>query len=329
MRWIIPVLMLSIACDDGGTAAPLTSDATVSADAAALDAALLDAAPPDLSVDAQVDAAPPPPQPTDYCEATVDVFCPFYLRCGRMAVPDVETCRAVFLENCNAVYEPVYAALADAGQLALDPAAIARCGAHLDQVECSAQIFDLDGPCGDIWTGQAPADAPCGPGIESFVCAPGAACVLGLDFCGVCEAAGEIGAACVDEVRCVANARCVEGTCRARALPGAACGEAGCVLGARCVDGICAGPARAAVGESCANRERCPYKAECVGGVCVEAGRIGAPCDAMTPCASGACDGGVCVAPNPPGAPCEGGATCQGGICDGTCQPIPGQCFSQ
>lgn len=320
-------LLMFWACDDGASTAPTMItplvDATVDPDAA------LDPAPPDA---APLDAAPPDaalPGPTDYCEATVDLFCPFYVRCGRMAVPDIETCRGVFLENCNAVYEPVYAALADAGLLALDPAGIAACADHLAAVECSAQIFDLDGPCAGIWTGQADIGAPCGPGIDSFVCAPGSTCVVGLDFCGICEAAVPVGADCAD-ARCGPEARCIEDICVARGLPGAPCGEAGCVLGSRCVDDVCAAPARAVVGASCANRERCPYKAACVGGVCVEAGRIGDPCAADRPCASGACVAGQCAAPDGPGAACTSGATCVGGICaEGTCAPIPGACFAQ
>jgi hypothetical protein len=228
------------------------------------------------------------------------------------------------------VYEPVYAGLADAGLLALDPAGIERCAAHLEAVECDAQIFDLDGPCGGIWVGQAESGAACAPGIESFVCAPGNDCVLGLDFCGTCEPTVALGAACGEDERCPQTARCVNGTCVARALPGMPCGETGCALGARCVGDVCVGPARAAVGESCANRERCPYRTECVGGRCVEAGVLGTACDTTRPCASGACVGGVCVAPDPAGAACENGSTCIGGVCDaGRCAALPGMCFDE
>ena len=47
----------------------------------------------------------------DYCESIVDFFCPFYLRCGRIAESDLASCRQTFLETCNAVYEPRYVAL--------------------------------------------------------------------------------------------------------------------------------------------------------------------------------------------------------------------------
>ena len=328
MRWISALsLVLLSACDDGGSqpAPPTDAAPTLDGDARS-DAALDRGVALDLGLDQSVDAAPP--ASTDYCEATVDLFCPFYLRCGRMAVPDVDTCRAVFLENCNAVYEPVYVALAEAGLLALDPAAISACADHLSSVECAEQIFDLDGPCGGMWRGQGLTDAPCGPGIESFVCARGNTCVLSLDFCGACEASVAVGADCT-EARCGPQARCVDDVCVARALPGAPCGEAGCVLGARCVDDICAGPVRAVVGASCAGGERCPYKSECVGGTCVEAGRIGEPCDARQPCASGACVEGECAAPAAPGSACERGAECVGGICAGTCAAIPGACFDR
>lgn len=339
MRNLTALCLLSLlACDDGGTAdnvdlaaAPDARTDAAAMDAAPSDAALSDAA-PDAALDAAVDAMPDAGTltPSDYCEATADIFCPFYERCDRMAVPADSTCRAVFLENCNAVYEPIYAGLADAGLLALDPAGIERCAAHLEQVACAAQIFDLDGPCAGIWVGQAPGGAACAPGIESFVCAPGNDCVIGLDFCGTCEPAAGVGAACDDDTRCTQSARCVDGMCQARVLPGMPCGEAGCVIGTRCVDEVCVGPARAGIGESCANRERCPYRSACVGGVCVGAGLLGDACDATTPCASGACVDGRCVAPTGPGTPCERGSTCVGGVCDaGRCAAIPGMCFER
>ena len=49
--------------------------------------------------------------PTNYCETTVDMFCSFYLRCGRIAADSSEDCRQVFLETCNERFEPIYVSL--------------------------------------------------------------------------------------------------------------------------------------------------------------------------------------------------------------------------
>ena len=109
----------------------------------------------------------------DYCEAIEPFFCDFYVRCGRMAVADVASCKDAFLTSCNAVFEPRYVELEAAGLLALDLDGIAACEAHLETVACDQQIQELDGPCGTMWVGQQPAGASCGLDVEFFVCAPG------------------------------------------------------------------------------------------------------------------------------------------------------------
>jgi hypothetical protein len=332
MRTLIVMLSLLVACDDSPTSAPADTGLDGLLDAAPLDAAPLDATPLDATpLDATpLDAAVPDAAPTasDYCEATADVFCPYYLRCGRMAVPDLDACRATFLSNCNGVYEPVYSALAEADLLRLSGEGIAACAAHLEDVACDQQIFDLDGPCGGMWIGQSPVGGSCAPGIESFVCAPGSTCVLGLDFCGTCAPVVPAGADCA-EARCAATARCVDDRCVARALPGEPCEPAGCVAGARCVDDLCAPPARAAVGEACDRSRACPYRAACVDGACVVAALIGEPCGAR-PCAGGVCVDGQCAAPGGEGTPCDRGAACIGQLCvEGACSAIPGPCFTR
>ncbi|MCA9513841.1 MAG: hypothetical protein KC635_02760, partial [Myxococcales bacterium] len=240
---------------------------------------------------------------TDYCEAAVDVFCPYYLRCGRMAVPDLATCREVFAETCEARYEPVYAALADLGLLRLSRGGLDRCATHLETVACEAQMNDLDLGCSGVWVGQREAGAACGLGIESFVCAPATACVLGLDFCGTCEPAAAVGETCGDDARCAPTASCADGACVARGLPGDACGgdaDPPCVTGASCAAGACAGPTIVAVGDTCDQTHRCPYFSACVGGTCRQAVRLGAACSATAPCGAGTCDArGLCVADDP------------------------------
>ena len=281
-----------------------------------------------IEVEAEV-ALPDELDARSYCEATVDLFCPYYLRCGRMAVPDIETCRVVFLESCNARYEPAYAALADRGELVLSRAGIERCGAHLETVACEQQIFDLDGGCEQVWRGQVAAGGACGLGIESFICEADAVCVIGLDFCGDCKPLVAAGAACDFEHRCPGDGDCVDGGCVARVAVGSACDEAtSCVLGASCLDGVCTAPTIVGVGERCDQVKRCPYKSACVSGTCREAALLGEPCG-LGGCASGACEGGVCVALLDPGAACTGSATCRSGRCsEGQCSALTSGCIS-
>jgi hypothetical protein len=265
---------------------------------------------------------------SDYCELTVDVFCPYYLRCGRMAAADLAACRAIFLESCSARYEPIYQALAERGALALSRAGLLRCRAHLETVACEAQIFDLDGGCDALWRGQVPAGGGCAPGIESFVCDGASTCVIGLDLCGRCVALAAPGQACDAEHRCDSDALCDEGVCVARAAVGAACDPATrCVLGADCEAATCQGPTIVAVGAACDQARRCPYRAACAGGRCVETALLGEACGAAG-CASGACADGTCVPWRAPGAPCEDSAACLSGRCvQGACAGLVSPCL--
>lgn len=262
---------------------------------------------------------------SSYCERTVDLFCPYYLRCGRMAVDDLETCRAVFLETCNARYEPLYAALVERGALSLSAAGIARCAEHLEVVACEQQIFDLDGGCDAVWVGRVVAGGACGTGIESFVCDPATTCVLGLTLCGTC--APLTGGACDVAHRCPDSAVCKDGTCRERPRVGEPCtGEVACVLGADCADEVCVGPSIVALGDACDAARRCPYRSTCVGGRCAEMALLGEPCGAAG-CASGVCEGGVCVPLADPAEGCERHAQCRSGRCEaGQCTALSATC---
>jgi hypothetical protein len=233
-----------------------------------------------------------------YCEAMADAYCGFYLRCGRMAVADEATCLTVFVEVCNAVYEPQYRALVDRGLLTLAPDGVAACQDHLEAVACALQPGDLDGPCGGMWRGLAPVGSACSYGVESLVCDAASTCVLGLDFCGTCEPAVAVGEGCGGGgPRCHDTAACVDGVCVARARPTDPCSATQpCGVGASCVDGGCVAPAVVGVGAACDQTHRCQYKAACVAGTCVATALLGEACAAERPCADGACDGGVCVA---------------------------------
>ncbi|MEW5849433.1 MAG: EB domain-containing protein [Myxococcota bacterium] len=278
------------------------------------------------------DAGAPDAGPTGaagYCERTVEMFCGFYLRCGRMAVDSLEECRAVFRETCNGRYEPRYVMLEEASLLTLSPSGIMACEAHLATVSCEQQIRDLDGPCQGLWVGTQPAGAPCGFDVESLVCAPGTACVLSLTLCGTCRTAAEPGQACGGEITCGADSSCEGGTCVRRALPGETCanGER-CVVGATCTEGVCRGPSYVGVGESCNQTARCAYKSVCTQGTCREAALVDEDCGNGTACASGYCRSGVCAALLPVGETCTGPDQCASASCvEGTCAPIPGVCF--
>ncbi|MDX9723995.1 MAG: hypothetical protein RBU37_24810, partial [Myxococcota bacterium] len=280
--------------------------------------------------DADEEELEPPPYlaAAEYCEASVDFFCDYYLRCARMAVDSVEACRAAFLETCNQRYEPHYVVLESLGALRLSRAGLEQCQAHLAQVECAQQRFDLDGGCGQMWEGQRGEDAACAPGIESFVCDGQHSCVLSLDFCGSCKPAGGIGEPCAGGTRCRPEATCVEGECVARPLPGEACSaELPCLSGSRCVDELCEGFAVVAVGESCDQLRRCPYLSECVGGVCRGSALLGESCSSTVPCASGYCGAGQCQ-PLVSEGECSASGQCVSGLClEGQCSSLPGACF--
>ncbi len=268
---------------------------------------------------------------SNYCELTVEMFCGYYMRCGRIVAADMDECRATFTETCNGVYEPFYAGYAEAGALELSADGITACEAHLESVACEDQIFDLDGGCAGMWRGLQGQDEACAPGIGSFVCGEGTACVLGTNFCGTCEGGAAPGEACVPgEVRCEGGAQCLDGVCAARPTAGQACTDEGarCAPGASCQDGVCRGADIVAVGEACDQGRRCPYRADCIDGACVMAGLIGDDC-AGRGCASGYCDGTTCQALRDPFKGCSENRECVSGSCtDGFCAPTVSECLA-
>ncbi|MEE2643325.1 MAG: hypothetical protein VYD19_00195 [Myxococcota bacterium] len=273
---------------------------------------------------------------SQYCEQSVALFCPFYLRCGKIVAEDLATCRSTFLEAGNAVYEPRYIALEEAGLLELSKAGEVweQCATHLETVACEVQVFDLDGPCAQLWRGLQPIGGTCGVGIESFVCQPESACRLNLNFCGRCEAALPLDAPCAqggEETRCGSDAICDArtGRCVPRGFVGDLCdSREACRVGLSCREGRCVGPTTSRVGEACGQGLRCPYRSECIAGLCIESSLLGEPCGTERGCASGWCDGARCQAFSPVGAPCARGDRCTSGRCDGgRCAPLLSACF--
>ncbi len=285
---------------------------------------------PDVSEDAGVvdeDAVPA----SEYCESIVDFFCPYYLRCGRMAADSADECRGVFLEACNARFEPSYVSLESASLLVLSREGLDGCEEHLSDVACEEQLLDLDGPCALMWRGSQQTGEECGFDIESFVCAPGTACTLDVTFCGVCETVAADGARCdVAGVTCARESTCEDDECTPRKRVGESCaaGER-CLLGALCADLTCQGPSYVSVGEACDFENRCPFRSECVNGACVLAVGQGDACNEGAPCDSGGfCEGGVCVELIVQGGACNRDAQCQTGVCaEGVCTVLPGVCF--
>ncbi len=267
---------------------------------------------------------------SEYCESVAAFFCEFYMRCGRMVAEDASECRRVFDETCNARYEPRYVDLERAKLLALSRAGVETCAAHLASVDCTEQPSDLGGPCAAMWQGMAPAGAPCGLDVESFVCAPGTTCILGLDFCGTCEAAAPRGGACEPGgARCGTEDACVDGKCVARALPGQACDETKpCITGASCTEGTCASATIVDEGAACDAKNRCAYRSYCEAGKCVRASLLGEPCTSTRACASGRCEGGECVALRAEGEACGAANECTSAQCvSGKCTALPSACF--
>lgn len=265
---------------------------------------------PDVSPsDAAIDSAAPL-KAVDYCEATAGFFCDYYLRCERIVAATVEECRATFLETCNARYEPRYVDLETAGLLSLSTSGVEACKKHLATVACAQQINDLMGPCAEMWVGTRPAGSACGLDVESFVCAPGNTCTIGLDLCGKCEAA----------------------SATVRRQVGEPCSSTEpCVVGASCTGGACVAPTIVNEGDACDASHRCPYRSACSGGHCVRAALLGEDCAGRT-CASGRCvtegASSVCRPLLDPGATCTNALDCHSGSCvKGTCKPLPDACI--
>lgn len=268
---------------------------------------------------------------SDYCEAIEPFFCDFYLRCGRMDVATVVACKAAFLTKCNAVYEPRYVGLEAAGLLALDLDGLSACKQHLATVACGVQTQELAGPCATMWRGTQAAGETCGFDVESFVCASGNECVLGLDLCGDCRAVVAIGASCTPGTdTCGAEGFCAEGMCRARVSNGQLCSAADrCVTGSSCDAGTCTGPRYVTRGQACDQRHRCPYLTVCTNGTCQATAAVGEPCTNDGVCELGFCDGGTCAVPRAVHQPCARALACNSGLCDGsTCQARPSACIA-
>jgi hypothetical protein len=278
------------------------------------------------------DATPSTPiGASDYCETIEPFFCAFYVRCGRMDIESAAACKAPFLASCNAVFEPRYIDLEAAGLLGLDADGIEQCKDHLETVACDQQIQELSGPCANMWRGTQAVGGSCGLDVESFVCAPDSACVLGLDFCGDCRPLVEVGNACVPGTdTCGDDAFCDGNICQARKRNGDACGSGDrCLTGSACTNAVCTPPSFVGNGETCDARHRCPYLTACIAGTCQPTGSTGDTCTSDGTCELGYCNAnGLCEAPGANGAACDRASQCSSGLCDGTtCQARPSACI--
>jgi hypothetical protein len=347
--WVL-LGLLACGASTGGDKTPagtddpdvVVSDSDVSDDEAAPDPDPTDVSdatdvtdPTDLT-DPLPDAVPVDVPADGYCEHMAETYCGFYLRCGRHVAEDLASCQAQFLETCNAVYEPHYVALADAGQLALSPEGVAGCINHLRAVACDDQPEDLDGPCGEMWVGQQEVGSACGLGIESMVCDDASTCVLGLDLCGTCQSVVPAGAPCFDGDRCPHDHTCMDdaGTpeeidvCTPRGRPGDRCSDnRPCALGLSCDRRVCTARPVVGLGQPCGAEASCAYGSACVGSVCSLQVDLGASCDATRPCRSGTCASGVCEALRDGGEACSSPWQCLSGSCDVVCAELPGECF--
>lgn len=292
----------------------------------------LDAGPSDGEDAGLPDAGAAAPTASGYCAASADFFCAYYLRCGRMVAADLAECRAVFLESCTERYQSRYVDLETAGLLTLSASGLEACRAHLETVACAQQLTDLMGPCGAVWVGTQPAGAACGLDVQSFTCAPGTNCVLGLNFCGTCKPASPAGGPCGDGGTCTAEAACVNGTCVTRRQVGESCSASEpCVVGAGCQGGFCVGPLIVKENDLCDATHRCPYRSTCLASRCVRSALLGQSC-ADRACASGRCvtegTAKVCRPFLESGAACTTASECRSASCVmNVCRPLPDACF--
>lgn len=294
----------------------------------------LSACPPDVNVGPAPNTDPKVLTASDYCESIAPLFCPFYVRCGRMAVDDVDACLAVFAEACEPTFEARFLPLADAGLLSLSAEGLDTCAASLETVACDEQFFELEGDCLGIWEGHVEAGGACGLDAENFVCAPGTTCTLDLSFCGECRTVLALGDVCrvpdgsEDTIAGACGPAAVCGdddVCVGRPVVNEACGAETppCALPARCGDdGLCHHPEIVGVGDACDSQHRCPYRSACRDSVCSATAGLGERCLVDGDCDAGACEASVCVELLAAGAACArptqcARGRCTEGICDG------------
>ncbi|MBL4634853.1 MAG: hypothetical protein JKY56_13355 [Kofleriaceae bacterium] len=279
-----------------------------------------------------VDATPAMRTAAEYCEAIGPMYCDFYMRCGRMHAADISECLSNFEQSCNAKYEPGYVGLGNAGFLRFDVRSVEACEAHLSDVACEQQVFELMGPCRALWEGQVIAGGSCGLGLEYFVCDAESECVISLDFCGTCYPVVALGELCTPgETSCGPSAFCQEGSCKARRKNGESCDDADrCYAGSACDSGLCTGPDFVELGDTCDRSHRCPYMTECIGGTCAQAVLHGEACSGEVPCGTGYCELGLCVPPQENGSTCSQSSQCASGQCiDMKCLARPSACLAQ
>lgn len=296
--------------------------------------------------------------PEEGLEALVAAFCPGYAErwCGNAAgacgcdaapgFPEPEVCRASFEARCSKELAS-YLEAARGGQAVYRPEAAAGClevlGGLLDRCMLmpndlffvSCPILSPPGGWGEMLPGQG---QPC-----EGICASGLRC--GSE--GVCEAPGDVSAACADVRDCAPELACGPalegaGTCQAPdfeasgdacAHPSECGGHTSCYASVR---KVCIAPEPRKVcrwDEDCVDGEYCVVITDAPEGVCTPVPGDGEACGNGAICEAGlACDMGTSLCGPLPGMgePCglgpEGPFLCDGGLgcLDGVCGDMPG-----
>ena len=123
---------------------------------------------------------------------------------------------------------------------------------------------------------------------EGGTCSDGSLCALGLvcsNASGLCEAPAQAGAPCAESDRtpsfstCALGLYCLNGACVPEPAEGEPCGEGSPNLAA-----------------SVEGEGYCPFKLECLGGVCRAQTFATLPCAGDSECLSGSCVDGACAA---------------------------------
>ena len=323
MRTLIVTLALVAAgCGkDAASTAPVADTAMPAVDVAA-EVAVEDA--PQVK-----DVAAPTHAGEPVCEAIVSGYCGLLAKCK--SLPTIETilryCADPVDVVCAREMVDIETSIAN-GAIAVSETKLAECQKAVAAQPCIPGVgFVTDPFVCTGFAGQIAVGKPCNRDLE---CVDGAYCEGTDKACpGTCAALPGVGSPCATNYRCATGGYCWQNVCKAQSTLGGACTDPNecAMLGLVCQGGKCV---VSKAGDSCANDSECsnmPFGMTCHKGVCVERGKVGAPCaNTVEPayCDSDSyCDMkqhpdgeptlGTCIARGKEGTPCTSASQCVSG----------------